>query len=61
MDCVVISWLFNTISTNLLDVIHDRNGVTTRTAKLVLEEQFLSNRESHAMILDAEFRVLSQV
>jgi hypothetical protein len=28
MDCVVVSWLFNAISTDLLDVIHERNGVT---------------------------------
>jgi hypothetical protein len=58
MDCVVVSWLFNTISTDLLDV--DRNDVTARTAWLGLEEQFLNNRESRAMILDAEFRALSQ-
>jgi hypothetical protein len=27
MDCVVVSWLYNTISADLLDAIHDRNGV----------------------------------
>jgi hypothetical protein len=28
MDCVVVSWLFNTISPDLMDVIHEREGVT---------------------------------
>jgi hypothetical protein len=51
MDCVVVSWLFNTISTDLLDVIHDRDGVSARVAWLGLEEQFLNNRESRAMLL----------
>jgi hypothetical protein len=60
MDCVVLSWLFNTISTDLLDVIHDRNGVTARVAWLGLEEQFLNNRASRAMLIDAEFRALTQ-
>jgi hypothetical protein len=46
MDCVVASWLFNTISTDLLDVIHDRNGVTTLAAWLGLQEQFQNNSPS---------------
>jgi hypothetical protein len=60
MDCVVVSWLFNTISADLLDVIHDHNGVTARVTWLGLEEQFLNNRASHAMIVDVEFRTLTQ-
>jgi len=32
MDCVVVSWLFNTISSDLLDVIHERDGITARAA-----------------------------
>jgi hypothetical protein len=60
MDCVVVSWLFNTISADLLDVIHDRNSVTARVAWLGLEEQFLNNRASRAMLVDAEFRALTQ-
>jgi hypothetical protein len=55
-----MSWLFNTISTDLLDVIHDRNGVTARVTWLGLEEQFLNNLASRAMLVDAEFRVLTQ-
>jgi len=60
MDCVVVSWIFNTISTDLLDVIHERDGVSARAAWLGIEQQFLNNRESRAMLLDAEFRTLSQ-
>jgi hypothetical protein len=60
MDCVVVSWLFNTISSDLLDVIHEPKGVTARFAWLGLEQQFLNNRESRAMLLDAEFRTLVQ-
>jgi hypothetical protein len=60
MDCIVVSWLFNTISPDLMDVIHEREGVTARAAWLGIEEQFLNNRESRAMLLDAEFRTLSQ-
>jgi hypothetical protein len=60
MDDVVVLWIFNTISPDLLDVIHERDGITARAAWLGLEHQFLNNRESRAMLLDAEFRNLSQ-
>ena len=38
MDCVVVSWIFNTISTDLLDVIHEPNGISARAAWLGLEQ-----------------------
>ncbi|XP_066323302.1 separase-like [Miscanthus floridulus] len=60
MDCVVLSWIFNTISADLLDVIHEHNAPTAREAWLGLEQQFLNNRESRAMLLDSEFRTLCQ-
>jgi hypothetical protein len=60
MDCVVVSWIFNTISPNLLDDIHQRDSVSARAAWLGIEQQFLNNRESRAMLLDTEFRTLSQ-
>jgi hypothetical protein len=41
-----------------MDIIHDRDGVSTRVTWLGLEEQFLNNRESRAMLLDVEFRTL---
>jgi hypothetical protein len=43
-----------------MDIIHDRDRVSARVTWLGLEEQFLNNRESCAMLLDVEFRTLSQ-
>jgi hypothetical protein len=60
MDFVVVSWIFNTISGDLWDVIHAPTGVSARAAWLGLEQQFLNNRESRAMLLDTKFRTLSQ-
>ena len=60
MDCVVVSWIFNSISPELLDIIHAHDGVSARAAWLGIAEQFLGNRESRALLLDAEFRNLSQ-
>jgi hypothetical protein len=60
MDFVVISWIFNTISGDLLDVIHAPTSVSAQAAWLGLEQQFLNNRKSRAMLLDTEFRTLSQ-
>jgi len=60
MDCVVVSWIFNTISPDLLDIVHEHAGTTARAAWLGVENQFLGNRESRALLLDAEFRNLSQ-
>jgi len=59
MDCVVVSWIFNTISPDLLDIVHEHAGTTARAAWLRVEHQFLGNRESRALLLDAEFRNLS--
>jgi len=60
MDCVVVSWLFNSISPDVLDIIHEHTGISARMAWLRIEQQFLGNQESQALILDAEFRNLSQ-
>ena len=60
MDYVVLSWLFNTISADLVDVIHEHDGLTARAARLGIEQQFLNNRESRAMLLDTEFCTLCQ-
>ena len=60
MDCVVVSWLFNSISPDVLDIIHEHTGISARMAWLRIEQQFLGNQECQALILDAEFRNLSQ-
>lgn len=59
MDCVVRSWLYGTLSDNLLDIIRHRGdqGVTARTIWLAIESQFLGNREARALILDAKLSV----
>ena len=50
MDYVVISWIFNTISPDLLDIVHEHASTTARVAWLEVENQFLGNRESRALL-----------
>jgi hypothetical protein len=38
MDYVVVSWLFNTISPDLLDVIHEPDGLSAQAAWLGIEQ-----------------------
>jgi hypothetical protein len=45
MDTVVLSWLHNTITVELQDIIRDQ-AHTARQAWLALEKQFLRNRNS---------------
>ena len=59
MDCVVLSWIYGTVSPELMDVVRVR-GNTARTAWLSIEHQFLGNRETRALHLDAEFRTFAQ-
>jgi hypothetical protein len=55
MDTVVRSWLYNTISAELQDVTR-QNGHTARDAWLALENQFIGNRETRVLHIDAVFR-----
>jgi len=55
IDCVVKSWLYGTLSTELANTVMDR-GCTARAAWLAVETQFLGNRETRALHLDARFR-----
>jgi hypothetical protein len=54
MDCVVKSWILGSISDDLADTI------SARDAWLAVETQFLGNRDTRALYLDAEFRGSSQ-
>jgi hypothetical protein len=55
MECTVRSWMYASITPNLLsDVMMP--GASTRRVWLAIEDQFLSNKETRALILDAEFR-----
>jgi hypothetical protein len=54
MDTVVLYWLTNTIIADLQEVIQER-GHPARHLWLTLENQFLSNRETRTLHLDATF------
>ena len=59
MDAVVCSWLFGTLNADLMESIL----VFTDTARLTwlcTEDMFRGNRETHALQLDAEFRLFEQ-
>jgi hypothetical protein len=55
MDCVVKSWIFGTITDDLAASISSRNS-TARVAWLAVESQFLNNKETRALLLEAKFR-----
>jgi hypothetical protein len=55
MDAVILCWLTNTITADLQEVVRER-GRPTRHMWLTLENQFLGNRETHTLHLDAAFR-----
>jgi hypothetical protein len=59
MDCVVKSWIVDTITTELADAVLICD-VPARGAWLAIESQFLGNRETWALFLDAEFRNFRQ-
>jgi hypothetical protein len=59
MEAVVLSWLFDAVTTELMETVHVRDG-TDRHAWLGIEAQFLVNRETRALHLDAEFDVFVQ-
>lgn len=54
MDCIVKSWLFSTITSALMGVVHS-DIPTTQRLLLNTKEQFIGNKESCALILDTEF------
>lgn len=59
MDCTVKSWLFGTVSPELVEIVS--TGVaTSRSIWLGLENQFIGNKETRAILLDVEFRTLVQ-
>jgi hypothetical protein len=62
MDCLVRSWLYCTLSSNLLDLVMRRSdqGVTAHITWLAIESQFLSNKEARALRLDTKLRTVVQ-
>ncbi|XP_062192504.1 uncharacterized protein LOC133896000 [Phragmites australis] len=59
MDCIVLEWLYGTITPELCEIIMDHD-VTVRDVWQALEGQFIGNRETRALHLDAEFRTFVQ-
>jgi len=62
MDRTVLSWLYSTITRELLEVVMNREDgpPTARVVWLGLEQQFIGNKETRALLLDAEFRTFVQ-
>jgi hypothetical protein len=59
MDSVVLNWISNSISVDIHQVVRER-GCTARHLWLVIENQFLGNREQHTLHLNAAFRTFVQ-
>jgi hypothetical protein len=58
-DCVVLSWIFATISDDLQQSLMIRPR-PTREAWCYLEDEFLGQKESCALLLETQFRNLRQ-
>lgn len=59
MDCVVLGWLYSSISADLLQEVMT-HVATARSVWRALELQFLGNSERRALTLETEFRTLHQ-
>lgn len=59
MDCVVLEWLYGTITPELCEIVME-HGATARAVWQALEGQFIGNRETRALHLDAQFRAFVQ-
>ncbi|XP_062181714.1 uncharacterized protein LOC133885949 [Phragmites australis] len=62
MDATVLSWLYGTINPELLEAVMNREDgpPTARIVWLGLEQQFIGNKETRALLLDAEFHTFVQ-
>jgi hypothetical protein len=59
MDCCVLTWVYCTISSDLQQALMIRDP-TARDAWRYLEDEFLGQRESRALLMEAEFRSFKQ-
>lgn len=55
MDCCVVTWIYCTTSNDLQQSLMLRNPAA-RAAWVYLEDEFLGQRESRALLMEAEFR-----
>jgi hypothetical protein len=54
MDCVIKSWILDSLTDDLAKIVSSQ-GATTRDAWLAVESQFLGNRETRAIQLEMKF------
>jgi len=59
MDCTVLTWIYGTITADLQQQVMLRDP-SARVAWAVLDNEFLGQRESRALVLSAEFRSFKQ-
>ncbi|WVZ73451.1 hypothetical protein U9M48_021755 [Paspalum notatum var. saurae] len=59
MDCVVKSWIYGTLSTDLANTVMEQAS-NARSIWLAVESQFLGNKEHRALLLDTRFRTFVQ-
>jgi hypothetical protein len=59
LDTIVVTWILNTLSLKLHEIVREPTE-TTCQAWLTLKAQFLGNRESHVLQLDASFCIFKQ-
>jgi hypothetical protein len=59
MDSVVLSWILETVTVELQDIVRECGG-TALQAWVSIEEQFLGICEAHALHLDAAFQTFIQ-
>jgi hypothetical protein len=59
MNCTMLTWIYGTIHADLQQSMMNRKP-NARGAWTYLENEFLGQRESHALLLSAEFRTVKQ-
>jgi hypothetical protein len=59
MNCIVLTWIYGTIHADLQQSTMNRKP-NARGAWTYLENEFLGQHESHALLLSAEFRTAKQ-
>ncbi|XP_062198772.1 uncharacterized protein LOC133901412 [Phragmites australis] len=59
MDCTVKSWIFSSITSKLMEIVHTGTP-SAREMWQNIEEQFIGNKETRVLMLDSQFRTFVQ-
>jgi hypothetical protein len=59
MDLHVLTWLYGSITTELFETVTSPSP-SARAVWLLLEQQFVGNRETRILLVDTEFRTFKQ-